>query len=129
MIVFPESLHQPVRAIPLPLVSTSKPENNASIEILLKHHESISVEKWKGVSGPNPDERTLVGPRSQVELDLSSGPATNWTQYIPNLRARCSGGLQSFGELVTHRRPLRAPTFPHLAIRLLDRASKLDAVA
>lgn len=36
-----------------------------------------------GVSGTNPDAGTLVSPGSQVELDLSSGPETNWTQYIP----------------------------------------------
>lgn len=36
-----------------------------------------------GVSGTNPDAGTLVSPGSKVELDLSSGPETNWTQYIP----------------------------------------------
>jgi PASTA domain-containing protein/putative Ig domain-containing protein len=36
-----------------------------------------------GVSGTNPDAGTLVSSGSQVELDLSSGPETNWTQYIP----------------------------------------------
>jgi hypothetical protein len=36
-----------------------------------------------GVSGTNPDAGTLVNSGSQVELDLSSGPETSWTQYIP----------------------------------------------
>jgi hypothetical protein len=36
-----------------------------------------------GISNTNPDAGTLVSPGSAVELELSSGPEPNWTQYIP----------------------------------------------
>jgi hypothetical protein len=36
-----------------------------------------------GISSTDPDVGTLVSPGSAVELDLSSGPEPNWTQYIP----------------------------------------------
>ncbi len=35
-----------------------------------------------GVSSTNPDAGTLVSAALGVELDLSNGPETNWTQYI-----------------------------------------------
>jgi hypothetical protein len=35
-----------------------------------------------GVSSTSPDAGTLVDPASAVELDLSNGPETDWTQYI-----------------------------------------------
>ncbi len=36
-----------------------------------------------GISSTNPDAGTLVSPGSSVDLELSSGPEPNWTQYIP----------------------------------------------
>jgi hypothetical protein len=35
-----------------------------------------------GVSDTNPEAGTLVSPESAIELDLSNGPETDWTQYI-----------------------------------------------
>jgi len=48
----------------------------------VKSQHSDSVPSG-GISGTNPDAHMLVSSGSAVELDLSSGPEPNWTQYIP----------------------------------------------
>lgn len=47
----------------------------------VKTHESNSVPAG-GISDTHPDAGTLVSSGSAVQLDLSSGPKPNWTQYI-----------------------------------------------
>jgi hypothetical protein len=51
LIVFLESFYQSVHAIPPPLVSTSVSKNNISVEIALKHRQSISINQWIGNHG------------------------------------------------------------------------------
>ena len=48
----------------------------------VKTQHSNSVAEG-GISSTDPDIGALVSPGSAVELDLSSGPEPNWTQYIP----------------------------------------------
>jgi len=48
----------------------------------VKTHDSNSVPAG-GISDTNPDAGTLVSPGSEVELDISNGPKSNWTQYVP----------------------------------------------
>ncbi|HVR27081.1 MAG TPA: PASTA domain-containing protein [Candidatus Polarisedimenticolia bacterium] len=48
----------------------------------VKTHDSNTVPAG-GISDTNPDAGTLVSPGSEVELDISNGPKSNWTQYVP----------------------------------------------
>jgi hypothetical protein len=45
-----------------------------------QHSDSVPA---GGISGTDPDVGMLVNPNSAVELDVSTGPEPNWTQYIP----------------------------------------------
>lgn len=47
----------------------------------VKTHHSDSVPDG-GISNPNPPAGTVVPTGSKVELELSTGPEPNWTQYI-----------------------------------------------
>lgn len=55
---------------------------NAGLSVgAVKTHHSNSVPAG-GISDTNPGSGALVNPASAVELDLSNGPETNWTEYI-----------------------------------------------
>ena len=48
----------------------------------VKTHHTDSVPDG-GITNIRPDVGTSIAPGASVELDLSSGPEPNWTQYIP----------------------------------------------
>jgi hypothetical protein len=85
------STTQPASQVAVPdVVGLTRPAaeailKNAGLQVgavKTQHSDSIPA---GGVSSTHPDAGTLVNLSTAVELDLSSGPEPNWTQYIPTV--------------------------------------------